>query len=1030
MRIHIKHTVLLLAALVAFPCGVLTAQEVQTPDAGVPSAKGAVTDAAGEPLYQVVITDPAGKTLGTTDLYGRFELRTDAPNLCFRTAGYGNVSLPVSPDMKVTMRADESYKDDLLNYGYGVIRRRGTLSEAVSAIQGKQLEDVPNASFSQLLEGQILGLGTLEYSSDPGNAGVYKYVRGISSTQGTQPLFVVDGIVMQDYNVEYLTAAEIDNIVLLKDAAATAIYGLKGANGVVVINTKSGLPGAFDVRVTADFSLQQIARKPEKTSSYEYASLRNQAWENDGSVGSAPFSADQMARIKSGSDPLYPNNDYYNDFVRSFGTMERLGVSLSGGSQRTRVWSNINFMNQTSLLKQETDEYVAAPRRFWVNFRAKIDVDISKHVRAFAGVSGNVRNDRLAGKNTNLASRSYTNSDIYETIFQQPPTMIGPTTEDGRVTTMETLSLPTYGILNRSGYTKYTSMYASTYAGVTVDLDFVTRGLSVTGKLAFQSSNDRYNYMTQDFSRYYYDYTKGDFMQLGSNLNTNLAGGADGMFQYAISYIAQLDYKRSFGKHAAEAHLYTYYTNEQLDDVNADYPAVGFPHDDHNTGLNLSYAYDDRYVVGATFGLTASDVFSRGNRYTFVPSFSAAWVASNEAFLRDVKWLSLLKVRASYGEVALDDFEVGYYRYMYKDYIKKNGDVRLLGNPDLEPEIHKTQNYGLDLGLWDKLNLTFDYFSRRTDNMLIESGARIPAYQGIYVANYQKVNEGKMKNRGVELGISYATDLGRGWGIHAGVNYTHAKNEVIYTGEMPYPGDGSGYKGYAYSHRVDGYPLGQQFGYLVDRSNGSGYISTDEELAKYTKMYSGIGIPRKGDLIYKDVNGDGEINEKDLSPIGKGTLPTGFTTIRAGFSWKGLELDLMFQGVTGYYGSVAYLTERDASGVYNDLHKASWTPERFAAGQEIKYPALSYNSASTSAEGSDFDIVDRSFWRLRNASLSYTLPARLMRNAGIKRLKIVLSGQNLFTTSGLDSKVIDPETGSMTKLPPMRVINLGVKLDF
>ena len=650
-------------------------------------------------------------------------------------------------------------------------------------------------------------------------------------------------------------------------------------------------------------------------------------------------------------------------------------------------------------------------------------MDISKHVRAFAGVSGNVRNDRLAGN-------SYTNESIYGSIFQQPPTMIGPTTEDGRVTTMETLSVPTYGILNRSGYTKYTGMYASTYAGVTVDLDFVTRGLSVTGKLAFQSSNDRYNYMTQDFSRYYYDYTKGDFVQLGSNLNTNLTGGASGMFQYAISYIAQLDYKRSFGKHAAEAHLYTYFTNEQQDDVNADYPAVGFPHDDHNTGLNLSYAYDDRYVVGATFGLTASDVFSRSNRYTFVPSFSAAWVASNEAFLRDVKWLSLLKVRASYGEVALDDFEVGNYRYMYEDYIKKNGDVRLLGNPDLEPEIHKIQNYGLDLGLWNKLNLTFDYFSRRTDNMLIEGGARIPAYQGIYVANYQKVNEGKMKNRGVELGVSYATDLGRGWGIHAGVNYTHAKNEVIYTGEMPYPGDGSGYKGYACSYRVDGYPLGQQFGYLVDRSNGSGYISTDEELAKYTKMYSGIGIPRKGDLIYKDVNGDGAINEKDLSPIGKGTLPTGFTTIRAGFSWKGLELDLMFQGVTGYYGSVAYQTERDASGIYNDLHKAAWTPERFAAGQEIKYPALSYNSASTSSEDSDFNIVDRSFWRLKNASLSYTLPARLMRNAGIKRLKIVLSGQNLFTVSGLDSKVIDPETGSMTKLPPMRVINLGVKLDF
>ena len=1000
MRMKIKYTAILLALLVAFPCGFLKAQ-----DAGALSqqvVKGIVTDAAGEPVYQAVITDAAGKMLGTTDLYGRFELKTDVPNLCFRTVGYGTVSAPVSPDMKVTMRTDESHKDDLLDYGYGVIRRRGTLSEAISAIQGRQLEDVPNASLSQMLEGQILGLGTLEYSSDPGNAGVYKYVRGISSNQGTQPLFVVDGIVMQDYNYEFLTAAEIENIVVLKDAAATAIYGLKGANGVVVINTKSGLPGAFDVRVTADFSLQQIARKPETTSSYEYATLRNQAWANDGSLGAAPFSDDQVARIRSGNDPLYPDNNYYDDFVRNFGTMERVGISLSGGSERTRVWSNINFMNQTSLLKQETDEYVAAPRRFWVNFRAKIDVDISKHVRAFAGVAGNVRNDRLAGNN-------YTNSGIYETIFSLPPTMVGPTTEDGRVTTMETVSTPTYGILNRSGYTKYTGMYASTYAGVTVDLDFVTRGLSVTGKLAFQS---------------------GDFVQLGSNLDTNLAGGASGVFQYAISYIAQLDYKRSFGRHNAEAHLYTYYTNEQLDDVNADFPAVGLPHDDHNTGLNLSYNYDDRYVVGATFGLTASDIFARSNRYTFVPAFSAAWVASNESFLRDVKWLSLLKVRASYGEVALDDFEVGYYRYMYMDYIKKNGDVRLLGNPDLKPEIHKTQNYGLDLGLWNKLNLTFDYFSRRTDNMLIEEGSRIPAYQGIYVSNYRKVNEGRMKNSGIELGVSYATELGRGWGIHAGVNYSHAKNEVIYTGEMPYPGDGNGYKGYAYSHRVDGYPLGQQFGYLVDRSNGSGYISTDEELAKYTAMYSEIGTPRKGDLIFRDVNGDGLVNEKDLSPIGKGSLPTDFTTIRAGFSWKGLELDLMFQGVTGYYGGVSYQTERDANGIFNDLHKAAWTPERYASGAEIKHPALSYNSASISNNNSDFNIVNRSFWRLKNASLSYTLPARLMRNAGIKRLKIVLSGQNLFTSSALDSKVIDPETGSMTQLPPMRVINLGVKLDF
>lgn len=1015
---HIRHTIVLLMLFLFGLYGRAKAQPM-----ALSRAAGVVEDASGEPIYQVVVLDPSGSILGTTDPEGHFDVSTDAGRLHFRMTGYAESVMDVSPEMSVILHADESHGSDRLDYGYGITRRIGTLGEAVSTIRGSRLEDLPNSSLSQMLEGQLLGLGSLEERSDPGNASVLNYVRGISTMQGTQPLFVVDGIVMQDYNIEYLTAAEIENIVVLKDAAATAIYGLKGANGVIVINTKSGLPGAFDVRITADFALQQIACRPERVSSLEYATLRNQAWINDGAVGAAPFSDEQIARISAGNDPLYPDNDYYNDFMRSFGTMERFGVSLSGGSQRVRVWSNVNFMNQTSLFKQQTDEYVAAPRRFWVNFRAKIEADISKHVKAFAGVAGNVRNDRLAGKN-------YTNSDIYETIFSLPPTMVGPTTDDGRVTTMETVDLPTYGLLNRSGYTKYTGMYASTYAGVSVDLDFITRGLSVTGKLSFQSSNDRYNYMTQDFSRYYYDYTKGDFVQLGSTLDTNLTGGVDGMFQYAISYIAQFDYRRAFGRHNVEAHLYSYYTNEQFDDVVADFPTVGFPHDNHNTGLNLSYDFDERYVIGATFGLTASDVFARSNRYTFVPAFSAAWVASNEAFLKDLDWLSLLKIRASYGAVALDDFEVGNYRYMYMDYIQKNGSVRLLGNPDLEPEIHKIQNYGIDLGLWKKLNLTFDYFRRRTDNMLIEGGNRVPAYQGIYVNNYRKVNEGKMKNNGVELGLSYTTDLGRGWSIHAGVNYAHTENEVIYTGEMPYPGDGDGYRGYAYTQRTDGYPLGQQFGYLIDRSNGSGYISTDEELQRYTQMYTGIGTPRKGDFIYKDVNGDGVIDEKDMAPIGKGQIPTDYTTFRIGFSWKGLALDLMFQGVTGYYGAVEYQTERTANGIYNDLHKASWTPERYAAGQEIKSPALSYNYASTSSYANDYNIADRSFWRLKNAALSYTLPSRLMRHAGIKRLKIVLSGQNLFTASALDSKVIDPETGSMTQLPPLRVINLGLKLDF
>lgn len=1028
MRIDIKRTAILLAALVAFPCGELLAQTRE-------HVKGTVKDVAGEPIFEAVVLDASGEKLGSTDLFGRFELeQVDSGQLRFLKSGYEVASAtrevgqdaaeagPAVVVFAVTMRRDVSRKDEVLDYGYNVKRRRGLLSEAVSAIDGKLLEDIPTSSFSQMLEGQLLGLGTQEDSSDPGNASVSKYVRGMSTIHDHAPLIVLDGIIMQDYNVDYLTAAEIENVVVLKDAAAMAIYGLKGSNGVIVINTKSGLPGTFDVRVTADMAVQQISRQPERFSSLDYATLRNQAWRNDGASGDAPFSDYEMEQIRLGTNPLYPSNDYYKEFVRPMGTMERLGVTVSGGSQKTRVWSNINFMNQTSLFRQQTEEYVAAPRRFWVNFRAKVDVDISRHVRAMAGVAGNIRNDRLAGN-------GITNGTIYNSIFSLPPTMMGPVTDDGRVVTMETVESPTYGILNRSGYTKYTGMYLSTYAGLSIDLDFITRGLTLSGKVAFQSSNDRMNYSTQDYRRYYYDYVQGDFRQLGSSIDSNLSNGAEGKFQYALNFIAQLDYERQFGKHGVDAHLFTYYTDEQHSTVVADYPAVGMPYYNLNSGLNAGYNYDDRYVVSATLGLTASDVFPRKNRFTFVPAASVAWVASNEAFLRDVEWLSLLKVRASYGMVASDSFDVGYFRYLYTDYVQKNGNIRLLGNPDLKPEKHLIQNYGIEVGLWNKLNFSFDYFRRHTDNMLIESGNSIPAFQGIYPSSYMKVNEGEMRNRGIELGLDYATDLGRGWSIRAGVNWSHAKNEVVYVNEMPYPEAGPGYSGYSQRYLEQGHPYGQVFGYLIDRSNGNGYINTDEELARYTEMYE-FGTPRKGDFIYRDVNGDGKINEKDVSPIGNGQIPTDFTTFRVGFGWKGLELDLMFQGVLGYYGVVDYQSELSANGLYNDMHLKSWTPERYAAGETIEAPAMSYSSTSTSMSRNEYNYADRSFWRLKNASLSYTLPQRLMRNAGISRLKIVLSGQNLFTTSKLASRAIDPEMGSMTVLPPMRVVNLGVKIDF
>ena len=1014
MKLNLKYILCLnLLLFTFFLSGSIYAQDLKM------QLKGQVTDESGSPLCDVQIWNSEGVLVYATDVFGQFKIKELADEeLTFMKSGYQLVAIQKDEQSwAVTMKKDISHKDRMLDYGFQVKRRQGIAGEAVSVIEGRDLEYIASANLSQILEGQMLGLGTLEEQSDVANEKVIKNVRGIATINGTEPLVVIDGVVMHDYNVNYLTAAEIENIVLLKDAAATAIWGLQGANGVLVINTKRALPGKFDVKLTTDFSIQQISRKPERYSSYDYASMRNQAWRNDGGVGQIPFSDEVLAQYADGSNPLYPNVDYYNEFVRKMGTMERVGITMSGGNERTKAWSNINIMNQTSLFKRQTDAYVATPRRFWVNFRANVDVNISKHVRAFASVAGNVRNDRLA-------SDGKDNMFIYNTIFTQPSTMIGPVTEDGRVTTMENVPIPTYGLLNRSGYTKYSGMSISTHAGVHVDLDFITRGLSFTGKVIFQSSNDRYNFSTQNFRRFYYDYNLGDFRQLGADIDTNLTNGVDGKYQYGLSFAGQIDYARTFGKHDFDAHLYTYYTESQYNKVVADFPAYGLPYFRQNSGLNMHYNYDDRYSVGVTLGLTASDVFSSSNRFNFLPAFSVAWIASNESFLKDSKWLTYLKLRASYGESLSDDFSVGYYRYLYTDYVGKDGNIRLVGNKDLRPEKHKIQNYGLDLGLWNKLHLTVDYFHNRTDNMLINSANGIPSWHGVHPDCMMRVNHGAMKNSGVELGAQFETQFGRDWALRLGAKYAHTENKILSIKEKSLNGISSDLSEYAYGFRQEGFPVGQQFGYLID-----GYISTDEQLDFYKNRYE-IGVPRKGDFIYRDLNGDGFINQKDMAPIGKGSVPTDLASINLGFGWKGFDVDMMFQGVMGYYGTMDYQTELVANSIYNDLHRKAWTEQRYEQGGAIEAPAVSYNSKSISMLPNNFNIAKRSFWRLKTMSVSYTFNSQGLRRAGIERLKIVLSGQNLFTCSKLKSKVIDPETGSMTKIPVMRVINLGIKLDF
>jgi len=945
--------------------------------------------------------------------------------------GYSSQYLnPESNDTTIVLKPDISNRDGLLNTGFN-IQTCNMLTGAYSTVIGSDLENVPSANFSHLLIGRLSGLITMEQGSELSKAVVNKYNRGISSINGNQPTVVVDGVVYANNDYEFISAREIESVTLLKDAAASSIYGLQGGNGVLLITTKSGFQGPLKINVYYDHSIQQMSHTPLLLNSYEYALMRFDAWSNDGSVGAPPFTASQLIKFRDGDDPFFPNNNYYEMFVRQFSRMDRTGINVSGGNSDVRYFTNINYMHQGSPFNMENaqTEYDASPRTNWFNFRAKVDVKITDFISGFVNIFGNLSRETTAGNKSN--------SYIYNKVFSLPPTMYGPTTLGndfgGEVVTPITEHDPVYGLLNRSGYSTLSGLNVIVNPGLIFDLDFITKGLSLDGSISYNTRSDRYQNALQTFERYVGSYDQNNmlvFEKKGSELNTPLINTEDGSFEYNISYYAKMNYQRQFGKHSIQALAYNFFRN-QLKKKPETYetPSVLLPYVRHTLGFSLMYGYSERYFVKFDAGYSGSDQFSRENRYSFTPAISGAWVVSNENFMQNINWLSFLKIRASYGKTANDEFDSGDNRFTYMDYVNTRGDVKMFANPDIQAEITTSQNIGMDFALFNQLSLNFDYFNRRVDNMLIDGGSISPTFVGVSSSAYPKINKGDMTNKGFEFALTYSWKSNIDWKYSINASFLMARNKILAIGEISRPtGDGD----YVYSQRSTGYPLGQIFGYLIDFSQNNGYITTQDELTKYETMYEkgGLGTPRYGDFMYKDLNNDGMINEEDLSPIGNGSIPSHYAFIGGNVSYKNIELDVLFQGVFGSMSGIGMNSEVNNEGVYLDIHKNGWSQTAVQSGSKIEYPALAYKTYSTSMHTNDFNVVDCSYIRVRNLTLKYTLPDKWTRKIKAELIKVSLTGNNLFTFDKLPTNNIDPETRDLRKFQVYRVFNLGLNATF
>jgi TonB-linked SusC/RagA family outer membrane protein len=908
------------------------------------------------------------------------------------------------------------------------------LTGAVETVSGRALEASPVAELSLTFAGRFLGLTSMELASDPGNASTFKLIRGVSTVNGAAPLVIIDGMITPTDYWDYLVPQEIESVSILKDGASTSLYGMQGAGGAIVITTKRGFSGKSKIDVYAGYAVQQMTKRLSLPGSSEYIALRNQAALNDGLT--PPYPQDVVSGFASGNTDLYPSNDWYNMYFRKLSAMQRAGVNIAGGSESVKFFTNLNYRHQGSLFNIDEvagRQYDPTPGGHSLNFRSNIDASFSSRFTGFLRISGNVDLQKNVTTSNEMA---------YSSLFLLPPTMYGPTTPAGYefpnevVTTSEATNIIPYGQLNRSGFGENLTTNIMSQAGLKLDMDFIAKGLSLTGSMAYQTRATQSTVNTQTFAKYTRNarYDVLEFTRLGTDENTPLQypPAKTASLEYNLNLYATLDYEQRSGDHYLKAMAYGMYLQQEAPTMFLLTWGSGgislsrsspLPYYRQNFGSSLLYGYADRYFAKVDLGYTGSEQFAKGNRYVFTPGFSAAWIASSEEFLKGNSVVSYLKLRASYGVNAND--QLGTARFMYLDYYEADGKEGLKGNPDLKPETVGKQNYGFDLGVARMLTLHFDYYYHRTDNMLISGAGMSPALSGIALDNYPKLNEGSMMNSGLEASATFSREVAAGLHLTAGLGVGFNRNKVLKCNEAPRG------EGFAYQRQIEGYPLGQIWGLKVDYSNGNGYINTQAELDAARSKYK-LGVqPRLGDLMFLDISGDdGVIDEKDLAPIGNPSLPQVTYNANLGLSYKGLEVNLLLQG-TARSSSVLLMNEYGYPGVYIDVHKGAWTAERYASGAEITYPALSYSTASVSADfNNDYSLYDASYLRLRNLEVAYTLPGRLAGFISAEAIRVAFNAQNLFTFDHTPSKYLDPETRSdFTAMSPFRVFNitLGVK---
>lgn len=1021
---------------------------------------GKVLDENNQPMPGVtIIVD--GTTNGTmTGSDGTFTLGgvPSGATVIVSCIGYTDQVLPEGKsNYVVSLVPDSEMLEETVVVAFGQ-QKKLSVTGAISTVASADLRKTTSTRLDNALAGRVTGLTSMQSGGgQPGVDGATMYLRGAATTNGKSPLILVDGV--ERDNIRTIDMNEVESISVLKDASATALYGVQGANGVILIQTRKGQKGKAQLNISVDQSWTSFTKEPSRLHSWEYCELRNEALMND---RQAPeFSEETIAKFRNpllGLDPsspdydnqvairkaVYCDNDYYRMYLKSNTPQTRANANISGGTDFVNYFVNVGYIHQGGNLNTESPDYLGYDPQCYMNrlsLRSNLDFHITKNLTASLNIASYAENVNMpAVGDLYRGDQSWMITDI---IYQSQtilPISPGPVTDprfggvsDG-VVGYNYLDRSAYEIINRRGFHTNKRKNLNTQFSVNWDLgELVTKGLSVNGMAAYDTYNIgvlegrkkervynvRVDYDSETLS---YSSSNGDKIEPLTMTSSRFSN-------YQIYVQGSINYARTFGKHNVTAMATAYRRFWEGTSADIPYNVLG-------TAARATYSFDDRYLVEGNLGYNGSEQFAPSKRFGLFPSGSIGWIASNESFLKGNKYLTWLKFRASYGLVGNDS--IGGLRFLYQDDNKiqsGNGFVQglggkivkegLIGNKSITWELSKKMNLGVEIGLFKDFRINVDYFTEKRDQILLKRRT-VPSFQGVSSDYIPRVNMGKVDNHGVDVEVSYSHTFNRDFSISSRVNFGFNDNTAIELDEPMRSEE------YAYQYHEEGFRLGQEFGYLIDwDSPGNGYFTSQDEIDSYYPYGFG-GKPRVGDFVYKDVNGDGVIDQKDLSPIGYSTTVPGLNYgISLGLNFKGIDFNVLFSGLGRYskYYSGQGVVEWTKQGTYFDWTRNGWTEERYKNGEKITYPAISTTKTVSHTEN-DFFIQNRSFLRLKNIELGYTLPERFLSKVGVKALRVYVSGQNLFVWDNLRITHIDPEQNNSYGYPITKNVTLGLNINF